>query len=416
MNKKSTIFFLEPYVHISIGKAEILLWNTLNKKYVNIENDTYFSERIKKIRSKKNCGVIELDQSILLGKGNKKTLNEIRAKYIGDIIENLKGQKPVSIYPIAKLKTDFVVNKESDSPEGKKIVHLLNEITLHLNYYADDKIREGHKQFIYSIADKSTHEAVFGQISKLISDSKNSYLYNCNVMGGNILQYKSLNNLLPVLREHDFLKSFYFHFENFNFGLFENHFHKYYEDDKFNFNVFCFPSAIDGTKYQEILAFNEKHDIKLNIVFLVQSPGDLKKVTESISNNAFEIKPYYNGNNIGFFRKYVFPSEKEILKDENDTSMKDIFAKEAFNILHFGKIYVTPHGEVYSSFHEESIGNIRDSTLQELIYNAIFKRDIWLMRRNKVKPCKDCVYNFLCPPVHDYEFVMKRHNLCNVIF
>ena len=33
---------------------------------------------------------------------------------------------------------------------------------------------------------------------------------------------------------------------------------------------------------------------------------------------------------------------------------------------------------------------------------------------DKVYPCKSCLYNFLCPPISNYENVLRKTNLCNI--
>ncbi len=35
------------------------------------------------------------------------------------------------------------------------------------------------------------------------------------------------------------------------------------------------------------------------------------------------------------------------------------------------------------------------------------------MPRQDVEPCKDCVFNSLCPPISNYEHVMGKHDLCS---
>ena len=73
-----------------------------------------------------------------------------------------------------------------------------------------------------------------------------------------------------------------------------------------------------------------------------------------------------------------------------------------------------PTGEVYSSLWSESLGNIREEKLKQLLYREFTERGVWLGTRSKVEPCKDCVNRDLCPSISDYELVIGRHDLCHM--
>jgi len=63
----------------------------------------------------------------------------------------------------------------------------------------------------------------------------------------------------------------------------------------------------------------------------------------------------------------------------------------------------------------ERCENVYQDVLLDIIYQMLKnKTGDWFLIRSQVEPCKKCIYNFLCPPVSNYEFVMNSNNLCNV--
>ncbi len=52
------------------------------------------------------------------------------------------------------------------------------------------------------------------------------------------------------------------------------------------------------------------------------------------------------------------------------------------------------------------------------LYNIFYKEmncgKSWLRARKNAIPCKNCVYNSICPPVSNYEYVIGRNNLCTM--
>ena len=38
----------------------------------------------------------------------------------------------------------------------------------------------------------------------------------------------------------------------------------------------------------------------------------------------------------------------------------------------------------------------------------------WWKLRTNIKPCNNCLYNLLCPPISNYEYVIGKYNLCNI--
>ncbi|MBE9468407.1 MAG: hypothetical protein IMY72_08845 [Bacteroidetes bacterium] len=52
------------------------------------------------------------------------------------------------------------------------------------------------------------------------------------------------------------------------------------------------------------------------------------------------------------------------------------------------------------------------------LYDAVYREmnigKNWFKLRTNTKPCCNCLYNTLCPPISNYEYALGKYNLCNV--
>ena len=69
--------------------------------------------------------------------------------------------------------------------------------------------------------------------------------------------------------------------------------------------------------------------------------------------------------------------------------------------------------EIKANINEETIGVLGENEILDVINNELSKNTAWRRVRSS-EPCKDCVYQYLCPPPSNYEKVINRPNLCNV--
>lgn len=84
------------------------------------------------------------------------------------------------------------------------------------------------------------------------------------------------------------------------------------------------------------------------------------------------------------------------------------------NLYDFGKINIMSNGDVYANINNPRLGNIYENNIYDIVQYEINTGKSWFRVRNQV-PCTDCIYQWLCPSPSDYEIVLERPNLCNVI-
>ena len=143
----------------------------------------------------------------------------------------------------------------------------------------------------------------------------------------------------------------------------------------------------------------------------MQEYEKINKVIDAYSIEKYDIKPFYTGENISFFTKFVYMDESDITKVKLDK--REIFAHQSLNTFDFGKICIMPNGDVFANVNHPVLGNISNKTIHELLYKEIVEGKSWLRIRNQ-SPCKKCLYKWLCPSPSNYEIAIGKNNLCNV--
>ena len=87
------------------------------------------------------------------------------------------------------------------------------------------------------------------------------------------------------------------------------------------------------------------------------------------------------------------------------TNMKDIVENEFVNKLNWGKLIVNSEGEVYTSINSPGIGSLENIHLKELTNP---QQSFWLKTRKQFLPCKDCIFQNLCPPLTPFETIHNQ--------
>ena len=124
------------------------------------------------------------------------------------------------------------------------------------------------------------------------------------------------------------------------------------------------------------------------------------------------LNPIFN-NNIEFFSENVFLKKEDIFS--NVISMREIFRNQKMNANNFGTLYILPDGEVKANMNTLPLGDIKTDSLLNLIHKEMIENTAWRSIRN-ISPCNKCLYQWLCPPLSNYEFVIDQPNLCDIKF
>lgn len=132
------------------------------------------------------------------------------------------------------------------------------------------------------------------------------------------------------------------------------------------------------------------------------------KLTSDWDPAFLHIQPRLNGKNLDFFKKYVYITQQDL--ERTRQTKQNIFAHQALNTNDFGKLRITSDGNVYANLHHAPLGKITDD-IHRMVYQEMYEGTSWRRVRNSA-PCSDCVYQWLCPSLSDYELEIGRPDLC----
>ena len=383
ITKKETTnywFKIEPYVHISIVNSNVLLYNTFDGSFIE-SKDIEIVKLLKETLLKENCGVVLLTAERYNLDNIRKFIMELRAKYMGDIIDiELSKSKPVQIMPFTSLVNTQELFKKQNFPTGKKILEYLSEISIYVDY--NTNIMDLNS-FLKSLPNISTVNII-----------------------GNLKDVANYKELLLVLDQFPSLKKITCNYSNV-ISLqpeFVNN---------FSYSILInYPIDISKWNYSRRLLLNQS--IPFECIFEVTSMDNYSKINKFIEEFGIEkhqLKPLYTGDNIDFFKENVFLTKDDILS--TPLSISDFFINQSMNIFDFGKIAIMSNGDIYANVNYPILGNIHTHSIYEIISKELEEGRSWLRIRNQA-PCNTCLYQWFCPSPSNYEIAIGRPNLCHV--
>ena len=383
ITKKETTnywFKIEPYVHISIVNSNVLLYNTFDGSFIE-SKDIEIVKLLKETLLKENCGVVLLTAERYNLDNIRKFIMELRAKYMGDIIDiELSKSKPVQIMPFTSLVNTQELFKKQNLPTGKKILEYLSEISIYVDY--NTNIMDLNS-FLKSLPNISTVNII-----------------------GNLKDVVNYKELLLVLDQFPSLKKITCNYSNV-ISLqpeFVNN---------FSYSILInYPIDISKWNYSRRLLLNQS--IPFECIFEVTSMDNYSQINKFIEEFGIEkhqLKPVYTGDNIDFFKENVFLTKDDILS--TPLSISDFFINQSMNIFDFGKIAIMSNGDIYANVNYPILGNIHTHSIYEIISKELEEGRSWLRIRNQA-PCNTCLYQWFCPSPSNYEIAIGRPNLCHV--
>lgn len=383
ITKKETTnywFKIEPYVHISIVNSNVLLYNTFDGSFIE-SKDIEIVKLLKETLLKENCGVVLLTAERYNLDNIRKFIMELRAKYMGDIIDiELSKSKPVQIMPFTSLVNTQELFKKQNFPTGKKILEYLSEISIYVDY--NTNIMDLNS-FLKSLPNISTVNII-----------------------GNLKDVVNYKELLLVLDQFPSLKKITCNYSNV-ISLqpeFVNN---------FSYSILInYPIDISKWNYSRRLLLNQS--IPFECIFEVTSMDNYSQINKFIEEFGIEkhqLKPVYTGDNIDFFKENVFLTKDDILS--TPLSISDFFINQSMNIFDFGKIAIMSNGDIYANVNYPILGNIHTHSIYEIISKELEEGRSWLRIRNQA-PCNTCLYQWFCPSPSNYEIAIGRPNLCHV--
>ena len=183
--------------------------------------------------------------------------------------------------------------------------------------------------------------------------------------------------------------------------------------DNFSYEVYVTDDS-DEECINEWLFLQSQTDIELLFQWLISSEKEWEKAGEWMERKQMDnvsLLPYFNGVNRSFFEEHIYLKENDLLFEV--IKKKDIFARKMFNTNYFGKLFLFPDGQLYAHPADDSLGQISEVSLPEMVYKELSEGRSWFLIREQ-EPCASCRYQWICPSPFDLERALDRPNLCHL--
>lgn len=413
MFNNNIYFLLKSHVYISEKKKEILLYNTMNGKYIESRNESVI-KIVRQLNKVENLYCIELSSlEIQRNEEINKFLLDARGKSIGEFIKKKDLKKrPVILRPMLGIKKNS--NLKRFCFNNNQIMDYLRDLSLSINSECQFNCKycsDGFKQFECCHNDQSNSELPITIIHNILSQIEFSSIRNFNISGGNIFNYSEFDKLLELISKFDFKKEFFVHFKNIPNSLNLNKFQKL---NNFNINILVDQTVNDEEIKDLLRKLKNKTNYSFNLILQCEeSLKNYSKMLKKLNLRNYFFKPYFNGSNLDFFRKFVFIDKEQILNTKY--SLKEIYSKNIYNNFLFGDLSIKNTGEVYTNLYRKNVGNIKKKSIREIIYTELNEGTSWTLTRDKITPCKSCIYDSLCPSISKIELSTISKNRIKVV-
>ena len=391
--------FIESYTFLFQGSSSDLVYNSLDGTCFSYTSPIIRS-LLQEIAFNESCYGTFIDDEVYQQHDVKSFVEELRSSFMGDLIVcDETFHIPFIPHPIFRVNELKFIQQEKDNLFNKNIIKNIQDLYLYL-----PTLHEYHQPYYKQYPHPYTWKGDSLNINELINiiNEIREYDYCKIILVGNVDDIlkvlKNLNNI-SILKEVCIEAS----------NSTRESILSLLKIGDFKIKV-----ALHAPYLCDWL-FNEfPYDCKerLNLQFYVESEEEYYLLEKLQMREVYKytLKPYFNGSNVDFLQKYVFLDECDIKGELHNKNQ--IFRKKTLNENFYGKLYVSPDGDVYANMNYASLGNIREKTLYELVYSEFKIRGAWFLTRDKCESCKKCEFRYLCPSISNMELVMNKFDLC----
>jgi len=424
MNKKYWLY-IDSFIHIAQKKNNVLLYHPYTGKILEYTDNPDAANLVRRIRSPKNLGVIGMTSEELSNPAVHAFVSEIKRHFMGDVLDrSFSDGKPVQMPPHVKIQKDIAYLKNIKSRSvGEKIMGYLSEVSIYLNEECSQHCHicpSAFRQFPCCHCSPSLKKAVrmldMEILERFLDEIGGSSSVSLNLLGGNILVYPHLECLAALLKNRGVPYNLFVHY--LNLAEHPNHnasISPLGGSPGFYIVPVSFP--VDEDKFRIVCEILRSRHVPFKFLFIIESSDDVNRVETLLLQSRFQgvnsaIRIFYNGHNLDFIEESVFINPSTIEKKR--PPLKTIYTNGAVNRSYFGKLTIMPDGGVYAGVKDPCLGRLGKDSVYDMLSKEMSAGKSWLRVRPKMKPCKDCLYNRLCPPLSNYERVMGKNNLCHI--
>lgn len=401
-------FYLEPSVFIFENTNEVLLYDSESKNKIIVHRTKNIDSIIRELLDVNNMYCIPVNSELSANDEVPSFIRLIKGKFMGDMVSS-DFHKPVVIPPIMKCHADKT-REETMFLEGTSVMTLLNEITFYLNGKCSQNCRFCSSYYQQSgCCYRGEGELNVNEVIKLtnrVLATSSSIKINYN--GGNLFLYSKIDILLQHVIKRKLKVNLHFHYLNWRKEYAER-----ILNDYFYLHIYITSIPLEE-KMLSIADLTKQKENRIKVIFIVQNEEELDDaqfITDKYALPNYTILPFYSGENTDFFRQIVYMNAEELWNAS--PTKTDIYKRQKVNINDVGKLKLSCKGEYFSNMNFSSLGDISEDIVQ--IVGKEWNSGIVWKRTRTMKPCINCIYQYLCPSPSNYEITMGRNNLCHIV-
>lgn len=401
-------FALKSHIYVDFKESNMLLYDTRHGDRIESTSDKAIM-LIHQMYEPQNLGVISVDSGILSEPHIEKFIHEVIHKNMGDLMSLEKfPTKPVRLIPILNLQKDIDKYKNDDKKLTffeKDIRKYLLEMNIYVNSVCDKSCHycgSFYKQAHCCTTNKDKSELSIDSLKQIFEQIRYSSINSINISGGDIFKYSYLDELKQLSILYSKELHYYLYYKNYKK-------HSSIDSGKLEL-IITFP--IDKCIFQEVYLSADKTQTKWHFIIANEEQYNYAgSLIEELTLEEYDFIPFYTGSNLDFFKENVFVDEEDIFF--KTFQMREIFKNKKLNSNFFGVLYILPNGIVKANMSTPAIGNIQEDSLLNIIQHELINNTSWRLIRDS-QPCSQCIYQFICPPLSNYEEVIGQTDLCHI--
>lgn len=341
-----------------------------------------------------------------------------RENFCGDLLP--KGDttgKPIVIVPEVNLNEDVNRNFDdigSSAIFGSTIMRNLTDLYIELGGNCRYNCKDCHavyKQMEWCYSTESVMS--IENVRKTIEGIKYANAFDIHLMGGDLLGYPNWDELMLLISSYQdnfkFKINFHLNSKHLLDTQYKPKIHELLTISNIRLMIHIEASDLCPALGESIQRIKEKAEFTVKI----SDDEELKAISTAFHEWNADIRflPFYTGENLSFFEKYVFQDQEDILN--TSLSKKEILGRQLVNSNHFGKLYIKANGDVCSHINGEPIGRQGDR-IQKFVHTEMKNGTFWRKTRDQVEPCHTCLFKYLCPSPSNYEEVVGKFDFCHL--
>lgn len=329
--KKKKWLYLEPYTFIWNSQDSAYVYNSLSGEGFKFNHSPDTHAIAVELADMNSLGSVELDENQLASDSVTAFVKRIKDLIAGNVLT----YRPVVMPPMLNLQADIERLRKDARSSGENALQYLYQMDIRFASHNDSDYTNRLMNFIRPL--------------------KNSIIRFINIHDAGLLDNVVLDMIISGLDGIQAPKEICLHLHEFAESFVKL---KKADPKSYRFKVII-SGNIDMNVMADAVRIMEESAKPVSWEFQVTSADECllaENIIERYSLSVVGIKPFYNGNNRRFFEDNVYVTEEDLQTPE--LSRREVFAHQALNVNDFGKLTVTPDGDVYANTHHPPLGTI----------------------------------------------------------